>query len=130
MTIILTINAFCDLYIEFYKGGRAKQDDGKSVSHLSMWCLKIHYILEFFFDKSVTASQDENENSAYGPDTVTVNHSQFWFRQFLSGNFDGELAPRCAMPIFENNDKIMEIVATGRHVSTVSIAQELICIYI
>ena len=37
---------------------------------------KIHYILQFLFDKDENASQAvENANSVYGPDTVTANHA-------------------------------------------------------
>jgi len=83
---------------------------------------KIHYILQFFFDKGENASQAaENMNSVYGPDTVTANHAQFWFCRFRSGNFDVKDAPRSGKPI-ESGDKIMEIVESDRHVSTVSIA--------
>ena len=64
-------------------------------------------------------------NSVYGPDTVTANYAQFWFRRFRSGNFNVKDAPRCGRPIVDNVDKIMEIVESDRHVSTVSIAQEL-----
>ena len=84
---------------------------------------KIRYILQFLFDKGENASQAaENTNSVYGPDTVTANHAQFWFRRFHSGNFDVKNAPRCGRPIVENIDKIIEIVESDRHASTVSIA--------
>ncbi|KAG5344650.1 SETMR methyltransferase, partial [Acromyrmex charruanus] len=95
---------------------------------------KICHILQFFFNKGENASQAaENVNSVYGPDTVhshvsdtvTANHAQFWFRRFRSGNFDVKDASRSGRPIVENVDKIMEIVESDRHVSTVSIAQEL-----
>ena len=87
---------------------------------------KIRHILQFFFDKGENARQAaENVNSVYGPDTVTANYAQFWFRRFRSGNFDVKDAPRSGRPIVENVDKIMEIVESDRHVSTVSIAQEL-----
>jgi len=87
---------------------------------------KIRHILQFFFDKGENASQAaENVNSVYGPDTVTANHAQFWFRRFRSGNFDVKDAPRSGRPIVENGDKIMKIVESDHHVSTVSIAQEL-----
>ncbi|KAG5321977.1 SETMR methyltransferase, partial [Acromyrmex heyeri] len=87
---------------------------------------KILHILQFFFDKGENASQAaENVNSVYGPDTVTANHAQFWFRRFRSGNFDVKDASLSGRPIVENVDKIMEIVESDRHVSTVSIVQEL-----
>jgi len=87
---------------------------------------KIRHILQFFFDKGENASQAaENVNSVYGPDTVTANHAQFWFRRFRSGNFDVKNAPCSGRPIVENVDKIMKIIEFDRHVSTVSIAQEL-----
>jgi len=86
---------------------------------------KIYHILQFFFDKGKNASQAaENVNSVFGPDTVTANHAQFWFCLFCSGNFDVKDA-RSGRPIVENGDKIMEIVESDRHVSTVSIAQGL-----
>jgi len=82
---------------------------------------KIRHILQFFFDKSENVSQAaENVNGVYGPDTVTANHAQFWFRRFRSGNFDVKDA-RSERPFVENGDKIMEIVESDRHVSTVSI---------
>ena len=87
---------------------------------------KIRYILQFFFDKGENASQAAaNVNGVYGPDTVTANHAQFWFRRFRAGNFDVKDVPRTGRPSVENVDKIMDIVASDRHVSTVSIAQEL-----
>jgi len=86
----------------------------------------IRYILQFFFDKDENASQTaENVNNVYGPDTVTANHAQFWFRRFRSGNLDVKDAPRSGRPIVENGDKIIKIVESDHHVSTVSIAQEL-----
>ena len=67
---------------------------------------KLRYILQFFFDKGENASQAaENVNSVYGPDTVTANHAQFWFRRFRSGNFDVKNAPRSGRPIIEKIDK-------------------------
>ena len=87
---------------------------------------KIRYILQFFFDKGENASQAAaNVNSVYGSDTVTANHAQFWFRRFRSGNFDVKDVPRTGRPSVENVDKIMDIVASDRHVSSVSIAKEL-----
>ncbi|QQP57101.1 Histone-lysine N-methyltransferase SETMAR, partial [Caligus rogercresseyi] len=84
---------------------------------------KIRHILQVFFDKGENASQvAENVNSVYGPDTVTANH---WFRRFRSGNFDVKDTPRSGRPIVENIDKIMEMIESDRHVSTVSIAKEL-----
>ena len=56
---------------------------------------KIRHILQFFFDKGENASQAaENVNNVYGPDAVTANHAQFWFRRFRSGNFDVKDASR------------------------------------
>lgn len=87
---------------------------------------KIRYILEFFFDKGENASQAaENVNSVYGPDTVTANYAQFWFRRFRSGIFDVKDAPRTGRPVVENVDKVTEIIEVDRHVSSRSIAQEL-----
>lgn len=82
---------------------------------------KICHILltSFYFDKGKNASQVvENLNSVYGPDIGTVNHAEFWFRRFRSGNFDIKDAPRTRRPIMEN-------VESDRHVITISIAQEL-----
>ena len=63
---------------------------------------KIRYILQFFFDKGENASQAAaNVNSVYGPDTVTANHAQFWFRRFRAGNFDVKDVPRV-----ENVDRV------------------------
>lgn len=87
---------------------------------------KIRYILQFFFDKGENASQAaENVNSVYGPDTVTANYAQFWFRRFRSGIFDVKDAPRTGRPVVENVDKVTEIIEVDRHVSSRSIAQEL-----
>ncbi|QQP54383.1 Histone-lysine N-methyltransferase SETMAR [Caligus rogercresseyi] len=87
---------------------------------------KIRHILLFIFDKGENASQAaENVNSVYGPDTVTANHAQFWFRRFRFGNLEAKDAPSSGRPIVENIDKIIEIVESDRHVSTVSITQEL-----
>ena len=50
---------------------------------------KIHYVLQFCFDKGEKAIQAaEIVNVVYGPDTVTPNYAQFWFRIFRSGIFD------------------------------------------
>lgn len=87
---------------------------------------KICHILQFIFDKGENASQAaQNVNSVYGSDTVTANQAQFWFRRFYSGNFDVKDAPRSGRPIVENVDKIMQMSESDRHISTVSIAQEL-----
>lgn len=87
---------------------------------------KIRYILQFFFDKGENASQAaEIVNGVYGPDTVTANYVQFWFRRFRSGIFDVKDAPRTGRPVVENVDKITEIIEVDRHVSSRSIAQEL-----
>ncbi|GFW51321.1 histone-lysine N-methyltransferase SETMAR [Trichonephila clavipes] len=53
-------------------------------------------------------------NSIYGPDTVTVNYVQFWFRQFRSG-----------MTVVENVHKVTEMIEVDRHVSSRSITQEI-----
>lgn len=39
-------------------------------------------------------SLNVNVNSAYGPDTVTTNRTQFWFRRFPSSNLNVKDAPR------------------------------------
>ena len=84
---------------------------------------KIRYFLQFFFDKGENASQAaEIVNSVYGPDTVTANHAQFWFRRFRSGNFDVKDAPRSGRPTVENVDEILEMVRKDRHESCRSIA--------
>lgn len=87
---------------------------------------KIRYILQFYFDKGENASQAaENMNNVYGPDTVTANHAQYWFRRFRSGNFDVKDASRSGRPVVKNVDKIMEMIKSDRHLSTVAIAREL-----
>ncbi|CAK9811656.1 Histone-lysine N-methyltransferase SETMAR [Anthophora quadrimaculata] len=79
---------------------------------------KIRYILQFFFDKGENASQaTEIVNGVYGPDTVTINYVQFWFRRFRSGIFDIKDAPRTGRPVVENVDKITEIIEVDRHQS-------------
>ncbi|GFW97945.1 histone-lysine N-methyltransferase SETMAR [Trichonephila clavipes] len=85
---------------------------------------KIQFILQFFFDKDENASQVfEIANSAYGAETVTANHVQFWFRRFRSGILDVKDAPRPARPVIENVDKITEIIEVDRCVSSRNIAQ-------
>ncbi|GFU88415.1 histone-lysine N-methyltransferase SETMAR [Trichonephila clavipes] len=87
---------------------------------------KIRFFLQFFFDKGEDASQvAEIANGVYGPDTVTVNYVQFWFRRFRSGIFDIKLAPRTGRLVVENVDKITEIIEVDRHVSSLSITQEV-----
>ncbi|GFV37268.1 histone-lysine N-methyltransferase SETMAR [Trichonephila clavipes] len=87
---------------------------------------KIRFFLHFFFDKGETASQvAEIANGVYGPDTVTANYMQFWFRRFRSGIFDVKDAPRTGRPVVEYVDKITEISEVDRHVSSHSITQEL-----
>lgn len=41
-------------------------------------------------------------NSVYGSHTITVNHSQHWFRRFHTGNFDVKGALRSGGPIVKN----------------------------
>ncbi|GFX78102.1 putative DD34D transposase [Trichonephila clavipes] len=46
---------------------------------------KIRFFLQFFFDKGEKASQVvEIANGVYGPDSVTANYVQFWFRRLRS----------------------------------------------
>lgn len=45
-------------------------------------------------DKDKAKQAANHVNCVYGHDTVTVNHAQFCFRRFHSGNFDGKDAPR------------------------------------
>ncbi|GFV68464.1 histone-lysine N-methyltransferase SETMAR [Trichonephila clavipes] len=86
----------------------------------------IRFCLQFFFDKGENASQvTEIANGFYGPDTVTANYVQFWFRRFRSGIFDVKDASRTGRPIVENVDKITEIIEVDRHVSSRSIAQKV-----
>lgn len=40
-----------------------------------------------------------------GPDIVTANYAQLWFRQFRFDDFDVKDAPRTGRPIDENFDK-------------------------
>ncbi|PRD20084.1 UNVERIFIED_CONTAM: Histone-lysine N-methyltransferase SETMAR [Trichonephila clavipes] len=75
---------------------------------------KSWYILHFLFDKGENAKQ--TNEIVNGADTVTANYLQFWFRRFRSGIFDR---------VFENIDKITEIIEGDRHVSSRSIVQEL-----
>ncbi|GFT37233.1 histone-lysine N-methyltransferase SETMAR [Trichonephila clavipes] len=87
---------------------------------------KIRYILQLFFDKGKNISQvAEIVHGVYGADTVTANYVQLWFRRFLSGIFDVKDVPHAGRPIVENVDKITEIIAVDRHVSSPSITQEL-----
>ncbi|GFX56417.1 histone-lysine N-methyltransferase SETMAR [Trichonephila clavipes] len=67
----------------------------------------------------------EIANGLYGADTVTANYKQFWFRRFRSGIFDVKDAPRTGKPIVEDVDKITEIIAVNRHVSSRTITQKL-----
>lgn len=78
---------------------------------------KICHIIQFFFDKGKNTSQVvKNVNNVYGPDTITINHAQFWFHQFRSGSFDIKDAPRTGTPIMEN-------VESNRNATTILIAQ-------
>ncbi|GFY03385.1 histone-lysine N-methyltransferase SETMAR [Trichonephila clavipes] len=87
---------------------------------------KIRFFLQFFFDKGQNSSQmAEIANGVYGPDTVTANYVQFWFRRFRLGIFDVKDAPCTGRPVVENVDKITEIIEVDRHVSSCSITQEL-----
>ncbi|XP_067125649.1 histone-lysine N-methyltransferase SETMAR-like [Centruroides vittatus] len=87
---------------------------------------KIQYVLQFCFDKGKNACQAaEIVNDVYGPDTVTANYAQFWFRQFCSGNFDVKDAPCVGRPVIVNVDKIMVMIEVDRHVSSHSITREL-----
>ena len=128
-SIIFPIDGFSNLYLALYKcdrvtpnGVRKIRFRTKKTSQTVLWLLesvlfervskmdtnkeKIRHILQFFFDKGENASQAaENVNSVYGPDTVTVNIAQFWFRRFRSGNFDVKDAPRSGRPIVENSIK-------------------------
>jgi len=82
---------------------------------------KIRYILQFFFDKD-KKPQARRLKCVYGSDTVSQSRA---IRRFRFGNFDVKDAPRSGRPIIEKGDKIMEIVESDRHVSTVSIAQKV-----
>ncbi|CAK9834554.1 Histone-lysine N-methyltransferase SETMAR [Anthophora retusa] len=87
---------------------------------------KIRYILQFCFDQGKNAAQAAKiVNEVYGPDTVTENNAQFWFRRFRSGNFDVKDAPRSGRPVTVNVDKIAEKVNENRHMTSVEIAKEL-----
>ncbi|GFW75850.1 histone-lysine N-methyltransferase SETMAR [Trichonephila clavipes] len=61
----------------------------------------------------------EIANGVYGSDM------QFWFRRFRSCIFDVKNVPRAGRPVVENVNKITEIIKVDRHVSSLSIAQEL-----
>ncbi|GFY31110.1 histone-lysine N-methyltransferase SETMAR [Trichonephila clavipes] len=87
---------------------------------------KIHYILQFFFDKGENASQvAEIGNHAYGADTATAIYVQFWFRRFRSGILGVNDAPRTGRPVFKNVDKTTEIIEVDQHVSSRRIVEEL-----
>ncbi|GFV27193.1 histone-lysine N-methyltransferase SETMAR [Trichonephila clavipes] len=87
---------------------------------------KIRFFLQFFSDKGKNASQvAEITNDVYGPDTVTANYVQLWFRRFRSGIFDVKDVPHTGRPVVENVDKTTEVIEVDRHVSSRSIAQEL-----
>ncbi|GFV21223.1 histone-lysine N-methyltransferase SETMAR [Trichonephila clavipes] len=80
----------------------------------------------FFFVKDENAIQvAEIVDGVYGADTVTANYVQFWFRRFRSGIFDVKDAPPTFRAVVENVDKITEIIELDRHVSSLSITQEL-----
>lgn len=64
-------------------------------------------------------------NSLYDRNTVTATNAQFWFHPFHPGNFDVKDVARSRSPIVANVDKIMDIFALDRHVSSISITQEL-----
>lgn len=58
-----------------------------------------------FFDKVENTSQAaESVNSVYCPDTVTANHTQFWFRLFRSINIDVQDASQLSTSITKNNE--------------------------
>ncbi|GFX96134.1 histone-lysine N-methyltransferase SETMAR [Trichonephila clavipes] len=81
-------------------------------------------ILQFFFDKAENANQvAEIVNGVYGADTVTAIYVQFWFRRFRSGIFDVKDAPRTVRPVFNNVDKITEIIEVSRLVTSCSITR-------
>ncbi|GFY29029.1 histone-lysine N-methyltransferase SETMAR [Trichonephila clavipes] len=83
----------------------------------------VHFTV--FFDKGKNASQvAEIANGVYGADTVPSNYVQLGFRRFRSGILDVKDAPRTGRPVFENFDKITEINAVDRHVSSRSIPQD------
>ncbi|GFV30250.1 histone-lysine N-methyltransferase SETMAR [Trichonephila clavipes] len=54
---------------------------------------------------------------------VSIKQSQINAR--CQGIFDGKDAPRIGRPVFENVDKITEIIDVDRHVSSHNITQEL-----
>lgn len=57
-------------------------------------------------------------NSDYSPDTVRVNHVQFWFRRFRFSNF--EEATRFEKLIVESNDKVLLTLLWSTTVQTVT----------
>ncbi|GFW19164.1 histone-lysine N-methyltransferase SETMAR [Trichonephila clavipes] len=64
-------------------------------------------------------------NGVYGAETVITNYVQYWFREFRSSIFDVKDAPRTGRPVFDNVDKITEIIEIDRYDSSRSITQEL-----
>ncbi|GFT34903.1 histone-lysine N-methyltransferase SETMAR [Trichonephila clavipes] len=82
--------------------------------------------IKFFFEKDENSSQvAEIPNGVHGPNAVTANYVQFWFRRFRSDIFDIKDAPRTGGPVVENVNKITEIIEVDWHVSSRSSTQEL-----
>jgi len=83
---------------------------------------KRKYAIFYSFSSIKTKTQARRLKCVYGSDTVSQSRA---IRRFRFGNFDVKDAPRSGRPIIEKGDKIMEIVESDRHVSTVSIAQKV-----
>ncbi|GFV55651.1 hypothetical protein TNCV_1821381 [Trichonephila clavipes] len=84
-------------------------------------------LLMLFFEKDKNASQaPEIVYVNYGTDAVTererASYVQFSFRRFRSDIFDIKNTPRKGRLVFENVDKINEIVEVDRPVSSRSLA--------
>lgn len=87
---------------------------------------KIRYILQYHYDQGDTAEQATKKICAvYGPNTVSYATAKRWFKRFRSGNMNVEDEARSGRPAIGCDDKIMELVASDRHVTSYSIAKEL-----
>lgn len=69
---------------------------------------KLHYILQFYFDKGANVAQTHKEICAiYGQDTLSKATIKRWFSRFRFGNFDVQNASRSGQSITEKVDDIL-----------------------
>uniref|UniRef100_A0A0K2UG07 Histonelysine Nmethyltransferase SETMARlike [Ceratitis capitata] n=1 Tax=Lepeophtheirus salmonis TaxID=72036 RepID=A0A0K2UG07_LEPSM len=88
---------------------------------------EIRHILHFYYLQGKNASKATKKIcDVYGDDTISVRVAQQWFQRFRSGITEVNDAPRTGRPVVEYVDKIIENIKIDRHVSSRSIAQELI----